>query len=43
VKQADNILVLQNGEIVESGTHEILLEKNGLYKRLCDMQFQSKD
>jgi subfamily B ATP-binding cassette protein MsbA len=35
---ADEIIVLQSGEIVERGTHSELLEKNGMYKRLYDMQ-----
>lgn len=39
VKQADNILVLQEGQIVESGTHEELLKMDGLYKQLCSVQF----
>ncbi len=36
---ADRILVLDKGRIAESGTHQQLLEANGLYKRLCDAQF----
>lgn len=39
VKQADQILVLKEGEIIESGTHEELLKKNGLYRDLCAVQF----
>ena len=35
VMRADNILVLEDGKIVESGNHAALLEKNGLYARLC--------
>ncbi|MCM1369251.1 MAG: ABC transporter ATP-binding protein/permease [Candidatus Amulumruptor caecigallinarius] len=35
---ADKICVLRDGEIVEQGTHTELIEKNGLYKRLVDMQ-----
>jgi subfamily B ATP-binding cassette protein MsbA len=31
--------VLENGRIVESGSHTELLTKNGLYRRLHDMQF----
>jgi len=37
---ADRILVLDNGEIVESGSHEQLLLQGGLYKRLYDTQFE---
>lgn len=39
VKQADQILVLKEGEIVESGTHEELLKHDGLYSQLCEVQF----
>ena len=41
VINADRIIVLDNGKIVESGTHQQLLAQNGLYRRLCDAQFQS--
>lgn len=34
IMNADKIIVLQNGEIVEQGKHQELLEKNGVYKRL---------
>jgi ATP-binding cassette subfamily B protein len=43
VKRADNILVLKEGNIVESGTHEELLKAEGLYKQLCDVQFKSME
>ena len=36
---ADKILVLENGRIVESGTHKELLYNSGLYSRLCSLQF----
>ncbi len=39
VKQADQILVLKEGEIVESGTHEELVNQEGLYSQLCEVQF----
>ena len=38
IKNADEICVLYEGKIVERGRHEELLEKNGYYKRLNDMQ-----
>ena len=38
IKNADEICVLRDGEIVERGKHDELLKKNGLYKRLNDMQ-----
>ena len=41
IRYADNILVLDQGEIVESGKHEALLEKNGLYARLWHTQQKS--
>lgn len=38
IQNADLIAVLDEGEIVEQGTHQQLISKNGLYKRLIDMQ-----
>ena len=38
IKNADEICVLYEGEIVERGQHEELIAKNGYYKRLYDMQ-----
>ena len=38
IKNADEICVLHEGQIVECGTHEELLEKDGYYKKLNDMQ-----
>jgi len=38
IKEADNIVVLDNGSIVEQGTHEELINNNGTYKRLWDIQ-----
>jgi ATP-binding cassette, subfamily B, bacterial MsbA len=39
VQRADQILVLDGGRIVERGTHHDLLEADGLYRRLYEMQF----
>jgi subfamily B ATP-binding cassette protein MsbA len=38
IQNADNIIVLENGEIVEEGNHLQLIMNDGLYKRLIDMQ-----
>ncbi|MEQ3664986.1 MULTISPECIES: ABC transporter ATP-binding protein [unclassified Olleya] len=38
IQNADQIIVMQKGEIVEQGTHTELLEKNGMYKKLVEMQ-----
>ena len=40
VVRSDKILVIKDGEILETGTHETLLATGGLYQKLCDMQFQ---
>ena len=39
VRNADRIIVLQDGKIVEDGDHETLLDQNGLYADLCKLQF----
>jgi subfamily B ATP-binding cassette protein MsbA len=38
IQNADNIVVLQQGEIVEQGTHEELIRKGGVYRKLVEMQ-----
>ena len=39
IKNSDCILVLENGQIIEQGTHQELQKNEGLYKQLSDMQF----
>ena len=41
VADADQILVLDNGKLVESGTHSELMKKNGLYYKLYHIQQES--
>jgi len=38
IQKADNIIVMQKGEIVEQGKHQELLDKNGTYRKLVEMQ-----
>lgn len=38
IQNADNIVVIENGQAVEEGDHQNLIAKDGLYKRLIDMQ-----
>ena len=38
IRHADEIVVLQQGEIVERGNHDELMEKGGIYRKLVDMQ-----
>ena len=42
VVTADRILVMQNGAIVEEGTHAVLLARDGLYARLARLQFNTE-
>ncbi len=39
IKNADNILVLNNGDIVENGNHQTLMKKKGIYYSLYNSQF----
>ena len=43
VVNADQILVLKDGKLEESGTHEKLMEKNGLYRQLYQIQQESSE
>ena len=40
IRDADLILVMKDGDIVEQGTHEELLLKNGFYAELYNSQFE---
>jgi subfamily B ATP-binding cassette protein MsbA len=39
IRRADNIVVMEKGRIIETGTHAELLESDGRYKRLYELQF----
>ena len=43
IKNADQILVLDNGRIVERGTHETLLPQGGIYTQLYDLQLREQE
>lgn len=43
VKKADRIVVLEKGRITESGTHDELLQRGGIYKKLYDLQLSSAE
>jgi ATP-binding cassette, subfamily B, bacterial MsbA len=43
VRNADQILVLEAGRVVEQGTHAALIERSGLYRRLYDLQFRDPE
>jgi ATP-binding cassette, subfamily B, bacterial MsbA len=42
VRKADQIAVMEKGQVVELGNHEELMQKSGYYARLCAMQFAEK-
>lgn len=43
LKHADEILVLDEGKIIERGTHEELLQNHGTYRRIYDIQYQDRE
>jgi ATP-binding cassette subfamily B multidrug efflux pump len=43
IQTADKILVMDRGKVVEQGTHHELLERNGYYTRLYEMQFKGEE
>jgi len=43
IRKANRIVVIAHGEIVEEGTHEQLLEKDGEYRKLYLLQFINND
>nr|CDQ36005.1 Putative multidrug export ATP-binding/permease protein [Virgibacillus halodenitrificans] len=43
LKHADEIIVLEDGKIVERGTHDILLNNAGPYQRIYDIQYQDRE
>jgi ATP-binding cassette subfamily B protein len=43
IRGADRIIVLQNGELIETGNHDQLMEKHGLYAKLYNMNYASFD
>ena len=42
VRHADSIVVMDNGRMVECGTHDDLFEQDGIYRRLCELQFRER-
>ena len=43
IRNADNILVMKDGEIIEQGTHNKLIKKNGFYAKLYNAQFKKHE
>ena len=41
IKNADLILVMQAGDVIESGTHESLMQQGGFYAALYNSQFEN--
>src|SRR3989339_34410 len=42
IRRADNIVVVDNGSIAETGTHDDLMKNDGIYKRLYNLQFRDR-
>jgi ATP-binding cassette, subfamily B, multidrug efflux pump len=40
IRDADNMIVINDGEVVEHGTHQQLLDAKGFFHRLCNSQFK---
>ena len=43
IRNADEIAVVMHGRVAERGTHEELMEKDGIYKELYTLQFRVND
>ena len=43
VRNADRIIVLQQGQLIEQGDHDSLMQRGGLYARLCKLNYSSFD
>ena len=43
ILNADNIVVMEGGKVVDMGTHQELLSKKGTYKSLYELQFENKE
>jgi ATP-binding cassette, subfamily B, bacterial MsbA len=43
IRKADKIVVMERGKIIESGTHEELLQQNGIYRKLYELQFAEEE
>jgi ABC-type multidrug transport system fused ATPase/permease subunit len=43
IQRADKILVLDHGKVMEAGTHQELLQKDGFYRKLYEIQFQKEE